>query len=118
MKRYKWRKILALVILAAAFGQTASAATSLSDLNVYPNPARVYNGESTITFNNLTAQVKILILDANAHIVREVELDNSGSIYVWDLTNNEGSKVASGVYVYVVGNNAGEKRRGKVAILR
>jgi hypothetical protein len=36
----------------------------------------------------------------------------------WDLTNDSGDKVASGVYLYVITDGQGDKVRGKVGILK
>ena len=36
----------------------------------------------------------------------------------WDLANKSGEKVASGIYVYLITDDQGDKTRGKVAILK
>jgi hypothetical protein len=43
--------------------------------------------------------------------------DGSGKA-VWDTTNDSNQAVANGVYLYVVTNPQGEKKTGKVAIIR
>ncbi len=116
MKRFKLFFLLAL--FAFTGGMNVWAASDLSALNVFPNPVRVYNGDSAVNFDNVTEQLKLVVFDLNGRTVRELEIENSGGRYVWDLSNDEGSKVASGVYFYVVANHSGEKRRGKLAIIR
>jgi hypothetical protein len=41
-----------------------------------------------------------------------------GSSVQWDLTNDKGDKVASGVFMYMATDAAGNKVKGKVAIIR
>lgn len=112
MRRFNF--LIGLLFLSAS---ATFAASDLSGLNVFPNPVRVYKGNSTVTFDNLTASVKIVILDTNGRMVREVTLENSGFQYIWNLKNDEGDNVASGVYTYLV-STAGATRRGKIAVIR
>jgi len=36
----------------------------------------------------------------------------------WDLTNDSGDKVASGLYVYVIKTDNGQKKTGQVAVIK
>lgn len=96
----------------------ARAAADLSGLNVFPNPVRTTQGQSTLTFGQLTPFSQVRIYDAQGVLVREVSLDGAATLFVWDLTNDAGRPVAGGVYIYRVSNAAGEKRSGKVAVIR
>jgi len=46
------------------------------------------------------------------------ELQTDGPKIVWDLTNNSGDKVASGVYLYLITDSQGDKVQGKVAVIK
>lgn len=104
--------------LAAGLAAPLSAAANLDTLNVYPNPVRRYQGANQVTFDNLTPQVRIRIYNAAGTLVREVQQTLGGNSYQWDLKNASGRDVASGVYVYLLTNDAGEKKSGKIAVIR
>jgi hypothetical protein len=46
------------------------------------------------------------------------ELSESGGAATWNLKNDSGEKVASGIYVYLITDGRGAKVRGKVGIVR
>ena len=107
---------LLLAWLAAA--SIGMAAADLSAVNVFPNPARAYIGQTQVTFANLTEQVQVKIFNAAGGLVREASLGASGGQFLWLLDNNSGDPVASGIYVYLITNDSGEELRGKVAVIR
>ncbi len=96
----------------------AHAAADLGQLNVYPNPVKRPLGHNTLTFDNITSQLRIRIYSASGRLVRDIDLAGAGNAYQWDLRNNSNQEVASGVYIYMVSNDAGEKRTGKIAVIR
>ncbi len=106
------------IALVLACGLPLRGAESLSSVNVYPNPARVYEGQTVVTFDRLTDPADILIFAHNGDLVREQRVENAGFRFQWDLTNDAGNRVATGVYLYVIRNDRGEKRTGKLAVLR
>ena len=108
---------LALLIFTGGLG-VARAGGSLDQVNVYPNPYRLSLGHSRILFDNLTTQFKLRIYSASGVLVREVEMDNSSGPYRWDVRNAAGEPIASGIYVYIVTNNLGDKKSGKIAVIR
>ncbi len=90
---------------------------SLWSPRVYPSPWRSdLNGTIPITFDQLTGNSTIKIFTVSGHLVRELSTD-SGST-TWDLANNSGSKVASGLYFYVIKNDQGQKSSGKFVIIK
>jgi len=92
-------------------GQTLS-------VRVYPNPWRSdkHAGHASITFDGLVANTTIKLFTVSGHKVKE--LSTTQSKIDWDLTNNSGDKVASGIYLYVITDSAGDKVKGKVAVIR
>src|ERR1019366_4595931 len=70
----------------------------------------------SITFAGLTVGTTIKIFTASGHEVKELHTD--GPSIAWDLTNDSGAKVASGIYLYVITDTAGDKVRGKIGVIR
>lgn len=94
-------------------------ATNLDNIIVYPNPYKpsvVMQGGTGIKFDGLTANMRLRIYTISGRLVKEIESSTDGS-YEWDCTNNEGERVASGVYVYIV-TNGNEIKKGKLAIIK
>ncbi len=107
-------------ILAAAFAvgliSSAAIAADLSLLKVFPNPARVNRGDRTMRFDNIGGG-ELKIYNAAGRLVLEKNLDASVTTFLWDLKNNDGSEVSSGIYVYFL-KSGGDERTGKVGIIR
>ena len=107
-------------------GSPLIPAASVSDLNnllVYPNPFKPNDGNvdtgcwcSGITFGNLTSDAKISIYTLNGELVKE--MNNPGMSWNWNVCNKGGERLASGIYLYLVTNSSGEKKTGKIVIVR
>jgi hypothetical protein len=109
----KW--VYACVFLIGWAGP--AAASVLDAVNVYPNPVRPHLGDVVATFDNLPGNVDIKIFNAHGSVVREVSIQAPG-FFDWELTNDAGSAVASGIYVYVLTDDQGNRRVGKLAVIR
>ncbi len=112
-----------LTVTATAGGQfqTASASITLvtadlSNINVAPNPWRSdkHTGKP-ITFTQLTANTTIKIFTTSGHKVRQL---SGGPSVTWDLTNESGDKVGSGIYIYLLTDPQGNKVKGKLAVIK
>ena len=101
-----------------ASGQVTFVNANLSAVRVYPNPWRAdkHAAHPSVTFAGLTIGTTIKIFTASGHLAKELHTD--GPSIAWDLTNDSGDKVASGVYLYVIADGQGDKVRGKVAVIR
>jgi hypothetical protein len=110
--------------------QTASSATvpatpplvvavtsDFSAARVFPNPWRsnLHTGIG-MTFDRLTPNSTIKIFSVAGVLSRT--LSAPGGSVVWDLKNDSGDRVASGLYIYLITNDQGQKTRGKLAIIR
>ena len=88
---------------------------------MYPNPWRSdkHSGHP-ITFDQMASGSDVKIFTVSGHKVKELTAP-SGSV-TWDLTNDSGDAVASGVYIYILrAQKAGSGtivKKGKVAIIR
>jgi len=89
----------------------------LSAVKVYPNPWRSdkHAGKS-VTFSGLTTGTTIKLFTISGHEVRELNTD--GPSTTWDLTNDSGDRVGSGIYLYVITDSQSDKVRGKLAVIK
>jgi hypothetical protein len=91
--------------------------SDLSTVRVFPNPWRAdKHGGLSITFDNLTVNTTINIFTVSGHWIKT--LPTSSSSVTWDLTNDSGEKVASGLYVYLIKDDQGQKKTGQLAIIK
>ena len=92
-------------------------AANLDNLIVYPNPFRPGVGHTRITFAALTQEATIRIFTLTGELVMKQDVSGQYS-RDWDVKNMNGEQLARGIYIWVVTNPAGEKRIGKIAIIR
>lgn len=96
-----------------AFTFTTEAATTSTDLaledidliNVFPNPYYGFHvlegarGTKYVTFNHLPPKATIRILNLGGTMVKVIEKDDNTQYARWDLRNQNGYPVASGIYI-------------------
>ncbi len=90
----------------------------VNNINVFPNPyfewddTRAY-GSGVITFSNLPEEVTINIYTLSGVFVKRLNENDKSSIsspfIQWDMKNESGNKVASGVYLAHIKTNYGDK---------
>ena len=90
---------------------------------VYPNPCYPGKGQ-IITITNLPLNSKVYIYTISGELVRELndvtEITEEGgsATATWDLRNDAGNMVAQGVYIYLIPEATGDRRTGKIAIIK
>jgi hypothetical protein len=89
----------------------------LSQVFTYPNPCRVGRGENSIMFANLTKEATIKIITTSGQVIRTLEEKDGNGGVSWDLRNEEGEMVASGIYIYYV-SNGDTSMKGKLAVVK
>lgn len=97
---------------------TFTAALVPADANVYPNPYRSktkFNPE--VHFVNLQAKAIIRLYDLSGQLVKTLTKDDASNLLAWNLQNEKGSPVASGIYLFII-ETGGQTRKGKLALLR
>ena len=108
-----------------ALGNLASAVGGLADAFAYPNPYKPGSGGAFaqsvygdgIVFQSLPAKAKIRIYNLSGGLVAKLEdLDGDGRC-LWNVKNEQGSRVASGVYIYLITSGSSVKS-GKISIIR
>ncbi len=85
--------------------------------HVYPNPCTLRDGCNGVTFTRLTLRAVITVFTLSGEKVRTIEKTNNIDSVGWDLRNEAGARVASGLYLYVV-KGEGSTKKGKIVIAR
>lgn len=98
-------------VFGKAIGKT------LDDVYVYPNPLKPDSDTDVVTFNRLPSGASIRIYTILGELVSAMENITTGSMQ-WDTRNKHGKRVTSGVYLYVLTDDQGRIKRGKVVIIR
>ncbi|MFH0948491.1 MAG: SdrD B-like domain-containing protein [Elusimicrobiota bacterium] len=102
-------------------------ATNLKTVYVYSNPYKPGDAKfgdtslgTGVVFSGLTNRANIKIYNIAGESVGELEETNGDGRCLWDTRNKNGSKVASGVYIYYITNpdDGYQKAKGKLAIIK
>ena len=108
---------------AGAYIVLTGFAKDLSDVYVYPNPVKIGNGTTKITFANLPNHVKINIWTIDGKNIGEIEETDGNGGADFNLRGLSGELLSSGIYIYRAviiddSNNEGEEKIGKFAVIR
>ena len=93
-----------------------------TELLIFPVPYKpgsksMYDGDG-ITFLGLPDGSNIKIFNIAGELVYEKTIQNADKKFLWNVRNNSGNKIASGIYVYYIISSDGTKYKGKLAIER
>ncbi len=104
---------------AASLASPVSApfVTSLDAVEVYPNPYKAGVHKGRVYFANLPPHSKVKFYNVAGEFVAE---GGNGDEPIWALELESGKETvkASGVYLYVIETPTGEKKVGKLAVIR
>lgn len=114
---------------AASLGDTEVAIDALAEVRLVPNPYYAYssyeNGQldNTVKLTNLPQKCRVSVFTLNGYLVKQFTKDSDEPELRWDLKNQSGVPVASGVYVFHIdanidGQNLGEKVVKLFAVMR
>ena len=99
-------------------------AEDLSKITAFPNPYYGVNEAETsryskfVTFSHLPPKTKIRIFDLSGTLVRVLEKDDADQFLRWDLNNNNGLPVASGIFVaHIDMPDVGKSKIVKLAVI-
>ncbi|MCL5028258.1 MAG: hypothetical protein M1480_04455 [Bacteroidetes bacterium] len=108
----------------APTSSTALAKEDVNSINVFPNPYYGVNSQEVnkyskyITFNHLPNNATIRIFNLAGTLVKTVN-HSGGQFDYWDLTNDSGLPVASGLYIaYIDMPDLGATKILKIAIIQ
>jgi hypothetical protein len=107
--------------------ETGNGATSetTAKVIVFPNPYRpgVDNEHEYIIFENLLPETaEIMIFTTSGVLVYNDYIDENDlqeGRYIWQVVNNDNRELASGLYIYIIKGEGGQKiHSGKLAVIR
>lgn len=110
------RLVLAALVAAGLWTGSAQAAFG-PNFKVYPNPVRLDQGHTEAKFEDIQGGGDLKIFNAAGRLVLEKSIDPAATVFNWDLRNNDGKDVATGVYVWFL-STGGSNRTGKIGIIR
>jgi hypothetical protein len=97
-------------------GDVADVTSGFGNVLVYPNPVVYSNFKGKVTIKGLAEVTNIRIADAAGNVVHSAVA--RGGYYEWDLNNQRGVRVASGVYFVLMTNEDGsDKATAKIAVV-
>lgn len=97
-------------------GDVADVTSDFGNVLVYPNPVVYAQFKGKVTIKGLAEKTNIRITDAAGNIVHSA-VARSG-YYEWDLNNQKGKRVASGIYFVLMTNeDASDKATAKIAVV-
>ncbi|GAB0155807.1 two-component regulator propeller domain-containing protein [Chryseobacterium sp. Alg-005] len=97
-------------------GDVADVTSNFGNVLVYPNPVVYSNFKGKVTIKGLAEKANIRITDAAGNVVHSAVA--RGGYYEWDLNNQRGSRVASGIYFVLMTNEDGsDKATAKIAVV-
>jgi hypothetical protein len=101
------------------------AKEDVKEINVFPNPYYGVNPQEInkyqrfVTFNHLPKKATIKIFNLAGQLVKQINKSSNSQYERWDLANDSGLPVASGVYIaYVDMPDLGTTKTLKVAIIQ
>ncbi len=97
-------------------GDIADVTSNFGDVVVYPNPVVYSNFKGKVTIKGLAEKTNIRIVDAAGNVVHSAVA--RGGYYEWDLNNQKGTRVASGIYFVLMTNEDGsDKATAKIGVV-
>lgn len=105
--------------LQSYVGDAIEPAETAGQLHVYPNPVRVDGNRPSerVTIEGLMENAQVRIVTSDGRLVKR--LAPSGGRALWDLRNEAGEIVSSGVYlIMAAGENGGNSAYGKIAVIQ
>ncbi|MCX5777697.1 MAG: lectin like domain-containing protein [Elusimicrobia bacterium] len=113
------------VCLKAYTGSSLSnAVTDLSGVVVYPNPVCFETAvRGKLKFDNLTDSAKVQIFDVTGGLVKTLkpgtaENDGISGRAEWNGKNEDGDGVSMGLYLYLITDEPGHKKTGKIGVVK
>ncbi|MBC7556322.1 MAG: T9SS type A sorting domain-containing protein [Chryseobacterium sp.] len=97
-------------------GDVANVTSNFGDVLVYPNPVVYANYKGNVKIRGLAEKTNIRITDAAGNLVHQAVA--RGGYHEWDLNNQRGKRVASGIYFVLMSNEDGtDTATAKIAVV-
>lgn len=102
--------------IVAYQGDAVDVNQNFGNVLVYPNPVVYAHYKGKVTIRGLAQKTNIRITDAAGNLVHQAVA--YGGYYDWDLNNQRGVRVASGIYFVLMTNeDATDKATAKIAVV-
>lgn len=97
-------------------GDVSNVSENFGDVLVYPNPVVYASFKGSVKIKGLAEKTNIKITDTAGNLVHQSVA--RGGFYEWDLNNQRGERVASGIYFVLMTNADGtDKATAKIAVV-
>lgn len=97
-------------------GDVINVTSNFGDVKVYPNPVITAQYKGNVKITGLAEKTNIRITDAAGNLVHSAVA--RGGYYEWNLNNQRGVRVASGIYFVLMTNeDATDKATAKIAVV-
>ena len=112
-----WGSFKGSALINSTSSGSAATVSLTPEIYVFPNPwdTRRYS-QKKVTITNLPSNASVKIFTLSGFWVKT--LTPQSGLAIWDLTNEAGQEVASGLYLYLVTGDGGTKFTGKIALIR
>jgi hypothetical protein len=101
----------------SAFALMARGSASVSEAFAFPNPFRPADGHANITFTNLATECTIKIFTLTGSAVKTLVENDGDRECVWNVKNEAGETLQSGLYIYMV-KSSDDTKIGKLVVIR
>jgi hypothetical protein len=97
---------------------------NLDNIVVYPNPVNFSKAvRNTVKFGNLSKNPEIKIFTINGRLVKTlrpgtIENDGATGKAEWNGKNEDGSEVEMGLYVYMIKDDSGHTKTGRLGVVK
>ena len=97
-------------------GDVVNVTSNFGNVKVYPNPVITSQFRGNVKITGLAEKTNIRITDAAGNVVHSAVA--RGGYYEWNLNNQRGARVASGIYFVLMTNeDATDKATAKIAVV-
>lgn len=97
-------------------GDITEVGSNFGNVQVYPNPVITKQFSGEVTIRGLAERTNIRITDAAGYLIHSAVAN--GGVYKWNLQNQRGNRVASGVYMVLMTNEDGtDTKTTKIAVV-
>ena len=106
-------------LIPGALASIKTARPDTSEAHAYPTPFMPSKGHDRVTFTQLPAFATIRVFTLSGRLVRSLEKNDSTDSLIWSpVVNEQGTPLASGVYLFTVIQPGVSKRRGKIMVIK
>jgi hypothetical protein len=95
----------------------STPALNLSSAFAFPNPFKPSSGHTTVTFTNLASQCTIKIFTLSGDLVKTIQETDGDGQNTWDVKNDAGEALTSGLYLYLI-KSSDDAKMGKLVIIK